>query len=151
MEYLLTRNSRKKVFWSKACAATVVLLVQMLVFSLLPGVYSWLASKDFKYEHLTAYTIHTLVGALFWFTLTMLFSVMYDDQVKPILTAVGILASTTVVGIFKPLRFMNTYSYILGNRIISTGKMDVTYTVGLLFLTTIVLIVSYVIFLNKEF
>jgi hypothetical protein len=76
---------------------------------------------------------------------------MYDDQVKPILTAVGILASTTVVGIFKPLRFMNTYSYILGNRIISTGKMDVTYTVGLLFLTTIVLIVSYVIFLNKEF
>ncbi|WP_448531182.1 ABC transporter permease subunit [Pseudothermotoga sp.] len=151
MEYLLTRNSRKKVFWSKTCAATVVLLVQMLVFSLLPGVYSWLASKDFKYEHLTAYTIHTLVGALFWFTLTMLFSVMYDDQVKPILTAVGILASTTVVGIFKPLRFMNTYSYILGNRIISTGKMDVTYTVGLLFLTTIVLIVSYVIFLNKEF
>lgn len=151
MEYLLTRNSRKKVFWSKACVAIVVLIVQMLVFSLLPGIYSWLASKGFKYEYLTAYTIHTLVGALFWFTLTMLFSVVYGDQVKPILTSVGILASTTVVGIFKPLRFMNTYSYVMGSKIISTGRMDATYTVGLLFLTIIVLIASYVVFLKKEF
>ncbi|WP_448521776.1 ABC transporter permease subunit [Pseudothermotoga sp.] len=151
MEFLLARSSRKNVFWSKACVAVVVLLVQMLVFSLLPGIYSWLASKELKYEYLGAYTIHTLVGALFWFALTMLFSVVYDDQVKPILTAVGILASTTVVGIFKPLRFMNTYSYVMGSKIISTGRMDVAYTVGLLFLTIIVLIASYMIFLKKEF
>lgn len=151
MEYLLTRNSRKKVFWSKVCIAITVLTVQMLTFSLLPGIYSWFASQDFKYEYLGAYTIHTLVGALFWFTLTVLFSVMYDDQVKPILTTVGILASSTVIGIFKPLRFMNTYSYILGSRIISTGKMDVTYTVSLLSVIAVILMSSYAIFLKKEF
>jgi len=39
----------------------------------------------------------------------------------------------------------------MGSKIISTGRMDVTYTVGLLFLTTIVLIASYMIFLKKEF
>ncbi|MBC7122759.1 MULTISPECIES: ABC transporter permease [Pseudothermotoga] len=151
MEFLLARSSRKKVFWSKSCIAIAVLTVEMLVFSLLPGIYSLLASKDLKYELLGAYTIHTLVGALFWFTLTMLFSVMYDDQVKPILTAVGILASSTVIGIFKPLRFMNTYSYILGSKIISTGKMDVIYTVSLLTVIAVILLSSYAIFLKKEF
>ncbi|MGB9790601.1 ABC transporter permease [Thermotoga caldifontis] len=151
MEFLLARNSREKVFWSKTCVASLVLIAQMFVFSLLPGIYSWLASKDFKYEYLAAYTVHTIVGSLFWFMLTMMFSVVYDDQVKPILTTVGILASTTVVGIFKPLRFMNTYTYILGGKILSTGRMDVPYTLGLLVLIVLLLICSYVLFLKKEF
>lgn len=151
MEFLLARSSRKKVFWTKSCVALLVLISQMLVFSLLPGVYSLLASKDLKYEYLAAYTIHTLIGALFWFALTMMFSVLYDDQVKPILSVVGILASTTVAGIFKPLRFLNTYSYILGGKILSTGKLDVPYTMGLLCLSIVVILLSYTMFLKKEF
>lgn len=151
IEFLLARSSRKRVFISKVLTVSLVVFFQMIVFSILPAIYSLFASKNLDYTYLLAYLIHTIVGALFWLAVTILFSVLSDDQVKPILGAIGTLAGTTVVAVFKPLRFMNTYSYILGGKILSNGKMDVPYTLVLLGLSVALMLLSYVSFLKKEF
>lgn len=151
IEFLLARSSRKKVFASKVLTVNLVVSFQMITFVILPALYSLFASKNLDYTYLPAYLIHTLVGALFWLAVTVLFSVMFDDQVKPILSVIGVLASTTVIGVFKPLRFMSTYPYILGSKIVSSGRMDVPYTLVLICLSITLTLLSYTIFLKKEF
>ncbi|MDI3495883.1 MAG: type transport system permease protein, partial [Pseudothermotoga sp.] len=44
IEFLLARRSRKEIFLSKSLLASFVLFSQMIVFSLLPGIYSLVAN-----------------------------------------------------------------------------------------------------------
>ncbi len=151
IEFLLARRSRKEIFLSKSLLASFVLFSQMIVFSLLPGIYSLVANKDLAYRYLPAFVVHTVVGAFFWFSVTLFLSVLSSDQVKPILISFGLLAATTVAGMIKPLRFLNTYSYVLGSEIFQSGKMNLPYTSGLLCITVVLFVISYFTFLKREY
>lgn len=151
MEFLLARKDRKKIFLSKSILAMSMTASVMIVLSLLPGIYSFLAGKKLNYGLLVAFLIHTVVGAIFWFVVTMFFSVISNDQVKPILICVGLLAITTVMGMIRFTRFLNTYAYILGGKIFQTGHLDIEYSLGLIAISVFFFLLSYGTFLKKEF
>ncbi|MGB9615169.1 MAG: ABC transporter permease, partial [Fervidobacterium sp.] len=60
------------------------------------------------------------------------------------------IAITTVAGILRPLKFMNTDNYALGVKIFETGNIDISYTIGVIIITILIIIISHNIFLRKE-
>ncbi len=151
IEFLLARKSRKKIFFSKSALGIIVVVFLMIIFSILPAIYSPLAGERLNYKLLVGFSIHTVVGAVFWYLVTVFFSVISNDQVKPILISVGLLAITTAIGMIRLTRFLNTYTYVLGSKVFQTGQLDIKYTLGLLIASTVVFFLSYIAFLKKEF
>lgn len=151
IEFLLARESRKKIFFSKSILGMIVVILLMIVLCILPAIYSPLAGEKLNYRLLTAFSVHTVTGAIFWFVVTMFFSVLSGDQVKPILISVGLLAITTALGMVRFTKFLNTYAYVLGGRIFQTGQLDIKYTFGLLSASAVIFFLSYSTFLKKEF
>lgn len=151
IEFLLARQSRKKVFLAKSILGLLTVLGQMLVFSLLPAIYSFFANENLKYSYLLAFLVHTVVGAIFWFMVALILSVMSADQVKPILISFGLLAATTAVGMIRYFKFLNTYTYVLGSKIFQSGRIDLNMTIALFISSIILFGLSYIVFLKKEF
>jgi hypothetical protein len=116
----------------------------------LPLIYSVFAGKHTTVSLVIKFTVHALVGGVFWYSLTLLFSVISTDHVKPLLASLGLLAVTTVLGQLKPLKFMNTFRYILSYSIFESGKIDVAYSLGLVLLTLITCLISYNIFIKAD-
>ncbi|AEH51983.1 ABC transporter permease subunit [Pseudothermotoga thermarum] len=150
IEFLLARSSREKVFFLKTFLALLILIVETIIFSILPAAYSFFAEKSFAYNYIPAFTVHVVVGSTFWFSIALLLSAVSSDQVKPLLGSFAILAGTTVLGLLRPLRYLNVYSYILGSKIFQTGKADIKYTVVLSAISIATILVSYWVFKKKE-
>jgi len=150
MEFLLVRKSRRYVFLSKTLTAILVMTVELVFFAILPVIYSSIAGKNFESVYSYQYMVHILVGGLFWFSITLLFSTIFEDQVRPLLFSLGLIAITTVVGLIKPLRFLNTYRYILGSGIMKGEGIDVSYTVYLSIVSLVLIFISYLIFKEKD-
>ncbi|MBO8139798.1 MAG: ABC transporter permease subunit [Thermosipho sp. (in: Bacteria)] len=150
IEFLLTRASRKKVFLNKLTLSLLVLTIQLTILSLLPLIYSVIFSKEFTSIYTFKFLIHCLIGGIFWYSVTLLFSSFFNDQVKPILASIVALGVSTVLGILRPLKFLNTFLYILGTSIFNYNSINWTYSIVLLILSIFLIIASYLIFLRKE-
>lgn len=151
IEFLLARRSRKKIFFSKSTVGILAVAFLMAALSILPAVYSPLAGQALNYELLIAFSVHTVVGAVFWYVVTMFFSVISKDQVTPLLISVSLLAITTAMGMIRFARFLNTYAYVMGSKIFQTGRLDIKYTIGLLIASMVIFFLSYTLFLKREF
>lgn len=151
IEFLLARKSRKRIFFSKSLLGILITIFLMTILSLLPAIYSPLAGEKLDYKLLVAFLTHTVTGSIFWFAVAMLFSIISNDQVKPILISIGLLAITTAMGMIKFTRFLNTYSYVLGSKIFQTGHLDIKYTLGLIAISVVIFFLSYITFLRKEY
>jgi ABC-type transport system involved in multi-copper enzyme maturation permease subunit len=150
IEFLLTRASRKKVFLNKLTLSLLVLIIQLTILSLLPFIYSVIFSKEFTSIYTFKFLVHCLTGGIFWYSVVLFFSSFFNDQVKPILASIVALGASTVLGILKPLKFLNTFLYILGTSIFKSNSIDWKYTIVLLILSVFIIIGSYSIFLKKE-
>lgn len=150
MEFLLTRNSRFKVFYSKCFTGFLVLMFILITAGFLPLIYSIFAGKHIDVSLVLKFTFHALVGGAFWYSLTLLFSVISTDHVRPLLTSLGMLALTTVLGQLKPLKFINTFRYILGYSIFESGKIDTVYSLGLISLAALLCFASCRIFIKTD-
>lgn len=150
MEFLVTRNSRFKVFYSKCLTGFLVLMFILITAGFLPLIYSIFTGKHIDISLVSKFTFHALVGGAFWYSLTLLFSVISTDHVRPLLTSLGMLALTTVLGQLKPLKFINTFRYILGYSIFESGKIDAVYSLGLVFLAVLLSFASYRIFIKTD-
>ncbi|AEX85687.1 hypothetical protein Marpi_1284 [Marinitoga piezophila KA3] len=150
MEYLLVRKSRDYVFITKVYIGLTMFIIWITIGIVLPAAYSLISGKDLAYSLLFKYFIHMFFGGLFWYEITVLFSVIFNDQVKPILVSVGTLIITTAAGFIKPLSFLNTYPYILGSKIISEGKIDLLYTLSLFLIGETIVSIAYYQFRKKE-
>jgi len=147
IEFLLTRASRKKIFINKLFLSLLVLIAQITILSLLPLIYSIIFSKEFTAIYTFKFLVHCLIGGIFWYSLTFLFTTFFNDQVKPILSSISVLGVSTVLGLLKPLKFLNTFSYILGTSIFNHNTI---YSVVLLILSTFLILTSYLVFIKKE-
>ncbi len=150
MEFLLVRKSRRYVFLSKTLTAILVMTIELVFLSVLPAIYSSIVGKNFENVYSYQYMVHILIGGLFWFSITLLFSTIFEDQVKPLLFSLGLIAITTVLGLVKPLRFLNTYRYILGSGIMKGEGVDVSYTIYLSIVSIVLIFISYLIFKDKD-
>jgi ABC-type transport system involved in multi-copper enzyme maturation permease subunit len=150
MEFLLVRKSRDYVFYSKIFSSLIIGFSIIIIGSILPIIYSFFTGKDFFYDYALKYIIHGVIGFWLWNNITVFFSIILNDQVKPILSSVGLLAITTALGFLKPLKWLNTYSYILGGKILSEGKINWIYSESLFVIGGFILLASYYLFKNKE-
>ncbi len=145
IEFLLTRNTRGKVFLSKLIVSSSLLIGTILLLCILPMIYTFVMSIRFNPKYVPILTLHVLVGAVLWYSITLFFSVAFSDQVKSILSSFAVLAITTVIGIVKYTKFMNTYSYIMGIK--NAHALGISYLMASLFLVYS----SWVIFKRREF
>ncbi|MCX7653379.1 MAG: ABC transporter permease [Fervidobacterium sp.] len=148
--FLLVRKNRKQVFINKFFSGLISLWFILLFTGLLPIFYSFALNKDYQYLAGIKFTTQSLFAGLLWFCITLFYSVIFDDQVKPLLAGLSTLAITTVAGMLKPLKFLNTYTYALGNSIFLRNSIDFKYTFGVIILSLIITLLAYGIFLKKE-
>jgi len=138
------------VFLEKLFTSLLVLIVEIAFLSILPALYSLTFSKPLNYNLTWKFLIQSEVGAILWFSVAFIASTFYDDQVKPVILSLGTLGITTAAGFIKPLRFLNTYTYILGTNIFKGNEVDVARTVGFLVASLVLLYSSYWVFKRKE-
>lgn len=149
IEFLLVRLPRKKVFLNKLVGSLAILLIILSVLSFLPSIYSLVVSKNFKHILTLKFMVHVLFGAFFWYSISILMSVLFDSQVKSLITSFLLLAITTILGLIKPLGFLNTYKYILGSDIFG-GQINWIYSFVILIIGILCIFFSYCVFKNKE-
>lgn len=150
IEYLLVRRSRREVFMDKFLSGLLATVILIFIASSMPPLYSLLAAKDYDFSFYFKATVQSEFAGILWYCIGMLFSTIFNDQVKPVLASLGAIALTTAAGLIKPLRFLNTYSYALCSNLFEDGRIDFPYTVGTILVSLILVVLSYTIFKNKD-
>ena len=145
IEYILTRRSRSRVFSSKITVSLSILIISIIALCLLPLVYKVIPSIGFNPRYVPVLTLHAVIGSAIWYSITVLFSVVYNDQVKPLISSLAVLAITTVAGMIKHLSFFNTYSYIMSAR--NLVIEDILYSS----VSALLIYTSFLIFKKREF
>ncbi len=145
IEYLLTRSKRCKVFTEKIFVSTLLLILSIVALCLLPLIYTIVPSIDFNTRYVPTLTIHAVIGSVIWYSVAVFLSVIYNDQVKPLVFSLAILAITTVLGMVKSLSFFNTYSYIMNAK--NLAVEDILYSS----ISAVLIYTSFFTFKNREF
>ncbi len=145
IEYLLTRSNRPKVFTEKITVSLLLLSFSIVVLCLLPLVYTIVPSISFNARYVPTLTLHAVIGSIIWYSIAVFFSVIYSDQVKPLISSLAVLAITTVAGMVKHLRFFNTYGYIMNAK--SLIFEDVLYSS----VSVALIYASFLVFKRREF
>ncbi|MEJ5257361.1 MAG: ABC transporter permease subunit [Fervidobacterium sp.] len=148
--FLLVRRSRKEIYTTKVLMGLMGTVLLVMIGGILPAIFSSIAQKSYEYSVVPKFIIHNIFGALIWYTLSVIFSVLFNDQVKPLLASLGLLALTTTAGLIKSLKFLNTFSYALGMSVFNHNKVDIKYTIGIVILSVLFIFFGYLIFDKKE-
>lgn len=151
IQFILARRRRLWVFTTKSIAGLIALLIITAISTLLPSVFSIVMGKQYNHQVIPHFFIHTFFGSMLWYSTSVFFSVIADDQVKPLIASLGLLAATTVLGLLKPLKFLNTFSYALGTDVFRTGKANLTLTVWIATSSVVILLSAMKFFENREF
>lgn len=150
IEYLLVRRSRRVVFVDKFLSGFLATVILIFIASSLPPLYSLLSAKDYDFSFYFKATVQSEIAGILWYCIGMLFSTIFNDQVKPVLASLGAIALTTAAGLIKALKFLNTYSYALCSNLLENGPIDVPYTIGIILVSSVLISISYMIFRNKD-
>ena len=143
IEFLLSRRKRSSVFLEKITASLIALMASVIFLSILPMLTSIWISLDLS--KIPVLILHTTVGSFLWYSISLFFSSVFSDQVKPILSTLGTLAATTTLGFVSKFEFLNTYSYIMSAS--SMPARDVTYSV----ISAFFIFISWLVFKNRDF
>ncbi|PLV56876.1 ABC transporter permease [Thermotoga sp. SG1] len=146
MELLLVRVKRKRLFMVKFFVPLVFTLLSLVVLAVLPLPVSWIVGESLDASSVFRYLLVETVGIFLWFSITIFFSVLFSDQVKPLIVSIALLAGTTALGSFiKPLSILNTYLYILRGELTPWPSLAYTLT-GVVFVY-----LSYKVLETKDF
>lgn len=148
--FLLVRKPRRWIYFTKFTTAAIATVLLIVLGALLPLVYSLVVGKEYAVSVVPKFMVHNIFGALLWYAVSAFFSVLFNEQVKPLLASLGLLALTTTAGLLKPLRYLNTFSYQLGISVFEKGKVDVGYTFGVIVIISLFVVAGYFVFECKE-
>jgi len=149
--FLLTKQRRRRVFRVKyflGLFAVTALIFASCVSVLLFGLF---LMREVRIKMFAEYTLMMLTGGIFWYSVTILFSVFMNDQVKPLISSILILAVTTSLGFLRVFRFMSVYNYLLSDAPYRNLGIDLVYTLSLMLLSVLLYFVAWTIFRRKEF
>jgi hypothetical protein len=95
--------------------------------------------------------VQQLIGVTFFYSLFLLFSVLFNDQIKPILVGIIVIVGLPFLSMFESVKWLNPYPYILGTQVISNGTFDGIYSLALMVITAIIIWTGLEVFKRKEF
>ncbi|PLV59462.1 ABC transporter permease subunit [Thermotoga sp. KOL6] len=146
IELLLTRIQRRTLFGIKFLIPFLASILELAVLALLPIPVSWIIGEHLDSCSVFQYFLVEMVGLTLWFSVTIFFSMIFSDQIKPLIVSIAILSGTTVIGGFiKSLYFLNTYSYIL------EGSLNIRLTAGYILASVTFIFLSYKTFMKRDF
>jgi len=150
--FLLAKKNRPALFWSKTITGYFVVIVMMLIFSLTAPIAMMLSGYTVAFTpQLFAIIVQQLIGVTFFYSLFLLFSILFNDQIKPVLAGIIVIVGLPFLSLFESLKWLNPYPYILGTQVINRGTFDGLYTLGLIVITVAITWIGLEVFKKKEF
>lgn len=151
IQFLLVRLSRKSIFINKFFTGLFSTIILLFFSGIIPIIFSVAVNKDYNYIFALKFTTQAIFAGILWYTIALFYSVLFNDQVKPLLAGLGTLAITTVAGLLRPLKFFNTFNYSLGISIFERNSIDTKYTVWIIIVSAVLTFLAYSVFTKKEF
>ncbi|OAA30705.1 hypothetical protein AT15_09765 [Kosmotoga arenicorallina S304] len=147
--FLLSRLTRKRVFFMKYLTGLGVLSCLIVLFSLAGPIAMNLAGYETGFSLTFKILVHQLIGGAFFFSVFIFYSVLSNDQTKPLIIGIATIIGLPIIGIFKPFAFLNLYPYILGSNVFNEG-IEITKSIVLIFITTAIMTIDYMAFQKRE-
>ena len=148
--YLVARVQRSRIYFHKYMAGFSMLCATLLIFSLLPLLITLLMGWKVEAWKFSGYTLQSLVGGVTFYSIFILFSVLFKDQVKPILLGIAVIIGVAFLSISSKLNFLNLYSYIMSQNVFQNGKIDFIRTITYSCASIVFLFLGYSVFQRKE-
>lgn len=151
IQFLLVRKKRDQVFRIKVFSSVLFFILFVLLMSLLPYIYTLFIGKDFDIMLTLKYMVTDIIGGFMWLGLGIFFSVIFSDQIKPLVSGLGIFALSTALGITLNISYLNPFEYLLGSNIILGGNIDWFYSIFSVLIGTALIFISHIIFIKKDY
>ncbi|MFN3691521.1 MAG: ABC transporter permease subunit [Fervidobacterium sp.] len=151
IQYLLVRLSRRRIFLNKFLTGLMITILLIFLSSILPIIFSFVTNKNYNAVIGLKFTVHSIFAGILWYSIAMFYSIISDDSVKPLLISLCTLAITTVAGLLKPLKFLNTFTYSLGLYVFQRNIIDLKYTLSVIIIVVLLTLLAQYIFVRREF
>lgn len=148
--YLVTRVRRSKIYMCKFFVGLIALCFILLLFSILPLPISLMMGWKVRAEKFVGYTIQSLIGGVTFYSIFLLFSVLFNDQVKPILLGIATTVGVAFFGVSSKLDMLNLYSYIMSQNIFRNEGVDLLRSVIYTTFSAFMFGFSWIVFEKKE-
>ena len=150
--FLLAKKNRPAIFWGKALTGYLVVVGMVAIFSFTAPIAMMLSGYSVSFTpELFAMIVQQIIGVTFFYALFLLFSILFNDQIKPVLAGIIIAVGLPFFSMFESLKWINPYPYILGSSIINKGSFDGVYSLVLIIITAVITWTGLEVFKKKEF
>jgi len=149
--FLLARFSRGKIFWNKVSASFSAILSLLVVFSFAAPAFMNLAGFATGFRYSFMILAQQALGSWFFFGFFVFLSVIFRDQVKPVLWGILFALALPMASLYPPVSWINPYPYLLGTSVLQTGRIDGVYSMGMIVFGTALIVAASIIFEKKEF
>ncbi len=151
MYFVLSKRVRKEVYLAKMLAGLTTVTVTVLIEGLLPVIVAPLFGNGFKPIPGIEITAQALAISAFLYTIVSIFSILMNDQIKPILISIGVFVGLGIFGWFKGTRYLCIYRYMMGTDIYLDHGFQWLATLLILATTGSLFYFGWKLFENKEF
>jgi ABC-type transport system involved in multi-copper enzyme maturation permease subunit len=149
--FILSRMKREKVFWSKYITGLSFTKTLIGTLTLLGPLGMKIAGYDVHISKPLLILVHEIIAMLFLYSLYIMFSIIFNDQVKPILAGLVTVFIMPIFSFVESLSFLNIYPYLMGQSVINNHGIDWNYSIVLLALSIVLIFIDKKLFMIKEF
>ncbi len=150
--FLLAKKNRSQIFWGKALSGYFAVITMTALFCFIAPIAMMLAGYTVHFNsQLFSLIVQQLTGVTFFYFLFLVFSIIFNDQIKPVLAGIVLIIALPFLSLIEALSWLNPYPYILGESVINKSHFDGVYSLGLLAATALLILAGETIFKKKEF
>ncbi len=149
--FLLSRPiARRTVFFTKALAGALILVLAVAISSIVLLVAVHLSPHSLEAGRLMVTTLITLLGLLVIYALTMFYSSLIDEPVKAGAIALVSVLAISVLGFFTQTRKLSLFTHMYGTQYFIGGTFPLLPVVIMSVAIVLLLGAGLYIFENKE-
>ncbi len=148
--FLLSGWSRTSVYWVKYGTGLLMIIASVILMNLLAPLFMNIAGYPTPYGLVTLAMVQQLIASWFLFSLFLLISVRFSDQVRVIVAGGVLIIVLPFFSLVPALTWLNIYPYILGVGLYDRGGIDLGYSIGLSVGAAVCSLVGVRYFATKE-
>src|SRR6056297_122082 len=150
--FLLAKKNRPAIYWGKVFPGYLVVIGMTAVCAFVAPIAMMLSGYSVAFtSELFMIIVQQLIGVTFFFSLFLFFSILFNDQIKPVLAGIIVIVGLPFLSLFESTKWLNPYPYILGQSVISKGTFEGVYSLALLVISGAIIWMSLELFKKKEF
>ena len=143
--YLLAgRMSRWEIYISKTLTGYMAFAIIVASGGVAYYVTALLMGYHLQLQMILSWTFATTIGGLLLYQIGMYISILFKDQIKPLLLDIAVYVGLYITSMLKPTRFLNLFGYMAQNDLLRGKGINI-------FSTLIVCIICLLIFVGGYF